>query len=290
MVNGPYILPPEYYSRAKDAVITAARRASIARQLVSVRGNLGGIGVQNWNWSKQGTMSEAMLSWSFTQTSEDQISLSRESTRIPVLHKEFKLDYRDMAAATMNGYPLSTKNISEAAYKVTYLENQLILDGYNPKGTTTASDYEVKGLYQSAGNSVTSSLHFGAAYGNALAAVHAAQEKFLEDEVYGPFNMIVNDRQFMELELSEHTSYALPEMPRVEKLLGGRVIKTPFMPEGKGLLTPAKDALQAEMLITQDMSIYTETEAKSRDFWGQIFECVTLVVYEPDSICSLTTT
>lgn len=290
MVNGPYVLPPEYYMRAKEAVITTARREAIARQLVSVRGNLGGIGVQNWSWSTQGEMSEAQLSWDFTQTSEDQISLGRASTRIPVLHKEFKLDRRDMATANMNGYPMTTKNISAAAYKVMCLENSLILDGWNPKGTGTSagSDYEVKGLYQLAGNSVTTSLDFGT-YGNALAAVKAAQEKFIGDDVFGPFNMILNPLQYMELELSEHAQYNKPEKERVESLLGGRVIKTPWMPAGNGLIIPQKDAMQAEMLITQDMTIHTEIEDKSQDLWGQLYECCTLVVYEPDSICKLTT-
>jgi uncharacterized linocin/CFP29 family protein len=289
MVNGPYILPPEFYMKAKAATITAARQRSIVRDLVSVQGNLGGIGVQNWSWSKQGTMSEAQLSWSFTQTGEDQISLSRESTRIPVLHKEFKLDYRDLAAAQMNGYPLSMKNITEATYKVANLENKVILDGYNPKGTSTASDYEVKGLYQSAGNEITDNYDFGT-YGKATDAVAAARELFIEDEVYGPYNLIINEIQGLELQLSEHASYANPEKPKVEGLLGGgRIIETPFMPAGKGLLVPTKDAMQAEMLITQDMTLFTEVEAKSRDFWGQIYECVTLAVYEPNSICRLTT-
>lgn len=288
MANGPYILPPEFYMKAKDAVITAARKVSIARDLVSVRGNLGGIGVQQWTYSKQGEMSDAQLSWNFEQTGEDQISLSRESTRIPVLHKEFKLDYRDMAAAALNNYPITMKNISAASYKTMYLENTVILDGYNPKGTSTASDYEVKGLYQSAGNQVTSSSDFGT-YGNATAAVMDAIELFLDDEVYGPFNLVLNNLQAMELNMSQHGSYPNPEKPIVQELLGGRIISTPFMPKGKGMIIPIKDAMQAEMLITQDFSIHTEIESKSRDLWGQVYECMTLAVYEPDCICRLTT-
>jgi len=288
MVNGPYILPPEFYMRAKKAVISAARKTSICRDLVSVQANLGGVGVQNWSWNKEGEMSDAQLSWNFTQTSEDQIALSRDSTRIPVLHKEFKLDYRDLAAAQANGYPLTTKNISAASYKVMNLENKLILDGWNPKGTTTASDYEVKGLYQQAGNEVTDSLDFGT-YGNALAAIKAAKIKFIEDEIYGPFNLVINDVQSFELEQSEHSTKDLMEWDQVTRILnGGRIITTPFQPVNTGLVIPMKDALQAEMLITQDMSMYTEQEAKTRDFWGQIYECVTLVVYEPNSICRLT--
>lgn len=290
MVNGPYIIPPEFYMKAKEATIMPFRKTSVVRELVSVRPNLGGVGVQQWSWNKQGTMSDAQLSWSFTQTSEDQISLTRESMPIPVLHKEFKLDYRDMQAAALNGYPISMKNISEAAYKVAYLENTLILDGWNPKGTGPASgsDYEVKGLYQSAGNEVTLDKDFGT-YGNALDAVEAAQNLFIADEVYGPFNMVIHPTQYMELMMSEHASYKLPELNRVEALLGGNIIKTPFITAGTGLIIPQKDAMQAEILITQDASIYTEVEAKSRDFWGQVYECMTLAVYQPNSICRLTT-
>ena len=287
MVNGPYIMPPEFYLKAKEATIMPFRKTSIVRELVSVRANLGGVGVQNWSWNTQGTMSEATLSWNFTQTTEDQISLTRQSQPIPVLHKEFKLDYRDMQAAAMNGYPLSMKNISEAAYKVAYLENTLILDGWNPKGTTSASDYEVKGLYQLAGNQVTSNYDF-ATYGNALQAVEDAMNLYIEDEIFGPFNLVLHPTQYMELMLSENANYEKPEMPRVKELIEGRIIKTPFMPVGTGLLIPQRDAMQAEILITQDASIYTEVEAKSRDFWGQVYECLTLAVYQPNSICRLT--
>lgn len=280
--NNNYVIPPEFYARAKTDMITAFRRQNIARSVMPVRPVGGGIGVQQWNWSHASEMSEATLSWGFTQTNEDQISMSRQSTKIPVLHKEFKLDRRDLATAALGGYDMTTKNISAASYQLAYLENKIALDGYKRQDGT----YEVEGLYQLAKTTITDDLPLST-YGNTVKAVKLAKNALADKELYGTMNLIMNDQDYTELVLSQ-TEYGKDEEPRVQKLLGGSILGTYWQPKGTMMMVPTNDIGAVEMLITQDVSMDTEIENKTKDLWGQIYECLTIVAYWPDHIVKFT--
>jgi uncharacterized linocin/CFP29 family protein len=275
-------IPIEFYRQIKDRIVFTARTQSVARRLINARLVGGGIAVQQWTYDQANEVSDALLTYAFTDTAEDQIELSRTDVPIPVLHKEFRIGRRDLAAAQRGGFALNAATASSAAYKVMNLENSMVLNGYAADG----SNYDIKGLYQSAANT-KSGADFGTA-GNALKSVAGAIELMMADEITGPYNLTLNPTQYMELAISESAG-GNPELPAVLKLLeGGEIITTSWQAAGTGMLTADKNSGFFELVVPQDMTYETEILQKSKDLWGRVYECVIPVIYDPNAICKIT--
>ncbi len=277
--------PVEYYRQIKDAIVFTARKQAVARKIINTRNISGGIGVQQWTYDTANEVSDALLTYQFTDTAEDWIELARTDVPIPLLHKEFRISRRDLAAAARGGFGISTATVSSAAYKVMNLENQLILNGFAADGT----NYDIKGLYQSAGN-YTTGKDFATA-GQPLESVATAIDLMQADNITGPYNLVLNPTQYMELATSILGSGAGErEIAMVKEILeGGNIYSTSFQPAGTGMLLADASAGFFEMIIAQDMTTETEVLQKSKDLWGRVYECVIPVVYDANAICKLTT-
>ena len=278
--------PVEYYRQIKDAIVFTARKQAVARKIINTRNISGGIGVQQWTYDTANEVSDALLTYQFTDTSEDWIELARTDVPIPLLHKEYRISRRDLAAAARGGFGISTATVQSAAYKVMNLENQLILNGFAADGTT----YDIKGLYQSAGNSYSTEKSFGTS-GNPLVAVAGAIDLMQADNITGPYNMVLNPTQYMELATSVLGSGAGErEMAMTKEILeGGSIFSTSFQAAGTGMILADASAGFFEMVVAQDMTTETEVLQKSKDLWGRVYECAIPVIYDANAICKLTT-
>lgn len=279
------VLPPETYMKIKEGIVKNARKHSIARQIIGVRPLNAGVGLQQWTYDTLTEVSDAQITYAFTETGEDVADFGRNHVPIPVIHKEFRIGYRDIVAAQRGGYPLQAATADSASYKVMLMENAMLLNGYAADGST----YDINGLYQGAGNSEATSKDFGTA-GNAMAKVQLAITEMLTDDIYGPYNLILNPTQFMELAVSVLGSGAGDrEINMVRELLeGGQIYSTPFQTVDTGMLTAQPGSGFFEAIMPVDMTVRTETLQKSRDEWGQIYECIVPVIYNADAICKLT--
>lgn len=279
------VLPPETYMKIKEGIVKAARKQTIAREIIGVRPLNAGIGLQQWAYDTMSEVSDAQITYAFTDTGEDVIDLARTHVPIPVIHKEFRITYRDIVTAQKGGYPLSTATAESAAYKCMLAENNMLLNGYSRDG----SNYDINGLYQGAGNSETTAKDFGAKAGNALSKMQLAITEMLTDNIYGPYNLVLNPTQYMELAVSILGSGAgEAEMPMVEKLIGGKIYSTPFQTAGTGMLLAQPYQGFFEAVMPVDMTVRTVTLEKTRDEWGQVYECLVPVIYNSDAICKLT--
>lgn len=279
------VLPPETYMKIKEGIVKNARKHSIARQIIGVRPLNAGVGLQQWTYDTLTEVSDAQITYAFTETGEDVADFGRSHVPIPVIHKEFRIGYRDIVAAQRGGYPLQASTADSAAYKVMLQENAMLLNGYSADGST----YDIKGLYQGAGNSESTSKDFGTA-GNAMAKVQLAITELIADDIYGPYNLVLNPTQFMELAVSVLGSGAGDrEINMVRELLeGGQIYSTPFQTVGTGMLLAQPGSGFFEAVMPVDMTVRTETLQKSRDEWGQVYECIVPVIYDADAICKLT--
>jgi uncharacterized linocin/CFP29 family protein len=279
------VLPPETYMKIKEGIIKNARKHSVARQIIGVRPLNAGVGLQQWAYDSLEEVSDAQITYAFTETGEDVADFTRNHIPIPVLHKEFRIPYRDIITAQKGGFPLQAATADSASYKIMLLENSMLMNGYAADGT----NYDILGLYQGAGNSESTSKDFGTA-GNALDKVQLAITEMLADDIYGPYNLVLNHVQFMELAVSVLGSGAGErEMPMVKELLGGgQIISTPFQAVDTGMLLAQPGSGFFEAVMPVDITVRTETLQKSRDEWGQIYECIVPVIYNSDGICKLT--
>lgn len=279
------VLPPETYMKIKEGIVKNARKHSIARQIIGVRPLNAGVGLQQWTYDTLTEVSDAQITYAFTETGEDVADFGRSHVPIPVIHKEFRIGYRDIVAAQRGGYPLQASTADSASYKVMLQENAMLLNGYSADGST----YDINGLYQGAGNSESTAKDFGTA-GNAMAKVQLAITELITDDIYGPYNLVLNPTQFMELAVSVLGSGAGDrEINMVRELLeGGQIYSTPFQTVGTGMLLAQPGSGFFEAVMPVDMTVRTETLQKSRDEWGQVYECIVPVIYNADAICKLT--
>ena len=104
--------PVEYYRQIKDAIVFTARKQAVARKIINTRNISGGIGVQQWTYDTANEVSDALLTYQFTDTAEDWIELARTDVPIPLLHKEYRISRRDLAAAARGGFGISTATVS----------------------------------------------------------------------------------------------------------------------------------------------------------------------------------
>ena len=274
-------VPIEWYRKIREDAIIAARKQNICRNYMPVKGPIGGIGVQQWSYDKTGEMSEALVSFQFLETAEDVVSFSRDHISIPVIQKEFRIDRRDLEAARNGTYPITTVNSDAAAYQITNIENEMVINGYSTDGT----NYEIKCLMQSAGLEVTTTYDF-ATPGNALKSVSEGISKLMENEIYGPYNLSLNPTQYMELATSVYTGGVI-ELNMVEKLLGGTILVNNWIPADEGMITTYPQKQFYELVIAQDMTVETEILTKSKALWGRLYECIVPVIYQPKSILRL---
>ncbi len=279
------VLPPETYMKIKEGIVKNARKHSIARQIIGVRPLNAGVGLQQWTYDTLTEVSDAQITYAFTETGEDVADFGRSHVPIPVIHKEFRIGYRDIVAAQRGGYPLQASTADSASYKVMLQENAMLLNGYSADGST----YDINGLYQGAGNSESTAKDFGTA-GNAMAKVQLAITELIADDIYGPYNLVLNPTQFMELAVSVLGSGAGDrEINMVRELLeGGQIYSTPFQTVDTGMLLAQPGSGFFEAVMPVDMTVRTETLQKSRDEWGQVYECIVPVIYNANAICKLT--
>jgi len=279
------VLPPETYIKIKEGIVKNARKHSIARQIIGVRPLNAGVGLQQWTYDTLTEVSDAQITYAFTETGEDVADFGRSHVPIPVIHKEFRIGYRDIVAAQRGGYPLQASTADSASYKVMLQENAMLLNGYSADGST----YDINGLYQGAGNSESTAKDFGTA-GNAMAKVQLAITELIADDIYGPYNLVLNPTQFMELAVSVLGSGAGDrEINMVRELLeGGQIYSTPFQTVDTGMLLAQPGSGFFEAVMPVDMTVRTETLQKSRDEWGQVYECIVPVIYNANAICKLT--
>ena len=81
--------PVEYYRQIKDAIVFTARKQAVARKIINTRNISGGIGVQQWTYDTANEVSDALLTYQFTDTAEDWIELAR--TDVPIREIRYSL-------------------------------------------------------------------------------------------------------------------------------------------------------------------------------------------------------
>ena len=279
-------IPEEFYTQVRDSVIDTIRRQSISRGILPAKMLPGGIGTMQYSFDSATEVSEAMLSYAFTDNSEDVTGRSREHIPIPILHKEFRIGRRDLAACQLGGYDIDTRTANSAAYRVGNLENEVVLDGFAPDD----SNYQIEGIYRSANNSYETSADFGTA-GNATTAVSEALKLLAADEIVSDFDLYINPEQYIELASSIFgtSNEGAREMPLVEELLGGSVIKSIWIDAGTGMLIPTNcPNIFGELVVAQDATVEMQILEKSKDLWGRVYECLVPVIHEPNAFCKLT--
>lgn len=243
-------------------------------------------------------MGEAVVSYDLPGISieRDEIKTTPESVRMVYLSKGWQISNKKWKAFETEGVDLPTENMNSALRVIGDKENTLLMTSYKPDN----SNVRVNGLYTAAGNSYTSSKDFGTA-GNASDAVAGGLDLIYTDKVNGVnFNLVLNSEQYRELSVSRASTNLSREWDDVVELLNqeggpvpGRIIRSPYITAGTGMLVPADpDGQYIELLVGQNIT--NEVGRDSREpitspMYGKTYEKIAPHIIHANAICTLTT-
>lgn len=281
--NGALI--QEQYTKLDTAVKTAASAAIKGRRIIPTVGPFG-FGTEALAYDTLTQMSPAQISYAWkVDANQDLVNISRTTVPVPTIIKSYRINARSLAASRTYGTPLDTQNAKSAAYQVALIEDDLIFNGYKPDGV----NYEIKGLYQAAGNSFTSANDF-ATVANIPIAINGAIALAIEDNIDGPYNFGMNSAQYTQTNNLIADGGGKSWRSWIEETVGGQVYWTNAITAGTGLLSAAGDKGFFDLALGVDLR--TETEElgldQGHDLFGVVYETIVPRVYEANALVSLT--
>jgi uncharacterized linocin/CFP29 family protein len=167
-------------NRVVEAVIAAA----VARKIFPVF-TLPNAGIMTVRGYKRGIMSAAIISLYGQGGAKDRTEKTPFDIQVPVIEKEFDINWREIAASRGNGIPIDTQEAEEAALRVAADEDKLLLtgeySGFRAMG--------VEGLSTATGRNTKASA--GAWPANSLTDLSAAIGELEADSHTGPYACIL---------------------------------------------------------------------------------------------------
>jgi uncharacterized linocin/CFP29 family protein len=286
-VGSDEFLKTEQGLTIKESAVFAARRAFVGRKLFGSSIRKIDSGAQTYGYDTLTEVAAASLDFNWPgRLNLDDIGLARSTVAIPNLHTEFEINKLDLASSQMSGTPVNTTTSDSKAYKLAFLEDSLLLDGFSQDGGT---HYEINGLYQAAGNSEATDLGWGTV-ANIITSINNAKTLLLNDNINPPYNLAVNPAQYEALfPLIANTAVSYRQW--VEQALeGGYIVSTPALTAGHGVMVKADPAGAFEYVLAEDFTTQLETtDVKSgSNLFGRHYIRGLPVFYDSNAVCKLT--
>jgi len=169
----------------EKAITKTVRPMLIGRQLMPII-TLAHAGFRKYTYYTENDMGQAIIDMQGEEQSQDLVDLDEEHVKIPIIHKEYTLHWRDVLMRREGGQDLNSQHAENAARQVAEEEDKLILTG-EVAGTLAWPALDIEGLCTATGN-------LGAAGGawptNVLANVATAKQALRAQGFYGPYRLI----------------------------------------------------------------------------------------------------
>ena len=270
-------LTEQEYKFLDTAVKDPPRKILVGRRIANTFGPLGE-GVLTIDYHKVSEVGVATLFKSQKITlGEDVVDRTVGSLDIPAIARGFRIPRRTVEAARRMGTPLDVVTARSAAYQVALLEDELVINTHSG----------ISGLYASAGNTDTGA--DWATLTNIPLTLNKGIAKLREDNIYGPYNLVVAEEQWGYLNnlISGTSEWYLDVMKR---LIGGEVFPSGFLTDGTAMMLAMPDAGFFDLPLGVD--IHAEVEElplnEFKDLYGVVWEAITPRIRETNAICTLT--
>lgn len=276
-------LTAEEWTRLDDLVVAVARKILVARRFLPLAGPFGAgvqtVPVDAYMWSKgcihYGGTDICTYEACTAAGACDPIALSeRRYLTLPLLHKDFRLSWRDIATARQLNTPLDLFPAGGAAAAVAMAEDELIFRGNEQHG--------FPGLLTAAGTRVRL-----ADWGKAEAAfknVALAREALVQKGFYGPYALVLSTDLFAAVQR------IMPNTGRLEvQFLGdvatAGVFQAPAL-EARNALFISVGPENLDLAVAQDL-VTAYLGPDGMDHLFRVFESLALRVKQPGAICLL---
>jgi uncharacterized linocin/CFP29 family protein len=276
-------LTAEEWTRLDDQVVQAARRMLVGRRFLALYGPVGAgvqtVAVDSFSWSKGCIHYSGTDACSHEECACDigcePIALAeRRYLILPILHKDFRLSWRDIATARQLNTPLELSPAGAAGAAVALAEDEFIFHGNETHGFL--------GLLSAAGQQVrlTDWGKTEAAFKN----VTAAREALVQKGFYGPYALVLSP------DLYTAVQRVMPNTGRLEAqfladLATAGVFQAPALQSRQALLL-AVGPENMDLVVAQDLvTAYVGPEGMDHHF--RVLESLALRIKQPGAICVL---
>jgi uncharacterized linocin/CFP29 family protein len=270
-------LTDQQYKYIDEAVAWPPRQLLIGRRVARTFGPMGE-GKLTVDWNKISDMGAAQLFRSqAVKLSEDIIDTTVGSLDVPAIARGFRIPRRSLEASRTYGTPLDVAAAKSASYMVSLLEDTLVLKGSGG----------INGLYDSAGNEYSTSKDFTTAT-NIPDAISGAVALLIADNIYPPYNLVLNPAQYNELFIFIGTTSEY-YYDAVQRRIGGQIFQSPALSAGTGMILAPPDAGFFDLPLGVD--IHAEVEElpldQFKDLYGVVWEAITPRIREANAICKM---
>jgi uncharacterized linocin/CFP29 family protein len=264
-------------------VVETVKPALIGRRLFPVF-NAGHAGFTSVRGYKKTDMSQAVIDMNGITQNRDRVELASFDIKVPVLHKEYKIYWRDVIASRNGGLPIETMNVENAARQVAEEEDKLLLSGEY----TGWAALGIEGLATATGRNTKASA--GAWATNSLTDIAAAIAELETDGHYGPFAGLMRASWFGKLRtLIANTGIFYLEKA-LELLKAGIYVSDNLYSSGGAttsalVVEPSQENF--ELVIGQDLSTFNQQD-EDMNLNGKVYEVVAPRIKRPTSVCEIT--
>ena len=266
-------------------IIEAAHPALHAREIFETE-SLPNAGIRSVRSFTQTDMGPAIITMDGETLSIDQTNLASADIKVPVISKDFSLNWRDILAARHNNMPLDLDEGRNAARQVAEEENKLLFTGEY----TGWPAYGIEGLMTATGRNTQASA--GAWPANVVTDTNAGIAKLEEDgHTSGPYVLICRVAAARKLDAAvSNTEITYRQFLLKNGILDGiladdSIYGADGTTDHAAIVSPGR--ANFSLKIGQDITTW-ETQLQNMNKLMRVYEVVAPKIKRPTSICELT--
>jgi len=279
------ILLREEMEYVDKVVIETIKPALVARQIFPLTKVSSDGGVMWITTPEEVDMSDASVTLHGAAQADDIALYWKHELIIPVIQKNFKIQWRDLASSRRLGQPLDTQYVKQASRKVQETEERMLLTGED----TTWPCMGIQGLLQSAGNSVAASGNWPA---NAIDDINAARAWLQAQGFVGmPFDLIAPPAMVKCLDDQLPNTEITYRMFLLRNKLINRIFETAYLYTATGgqdsalVVQASRDNFDLVQAMPPKVGRW---EYKDGNIYGYLRECVVPRIKREESIYEIT--
>lgn len=257
----------------QETVINHARRTLVGRRVLDIYGPLGsGIQAIMNDVYEENDLGTISLHGDSLEVSDP---IRRENLTIPLLYKDFKLFWRDIAHAKTLNINVDFSTAANAATQLALLEDDLIING--------SKEFNISGLMNVKGR-ITHIRGDWMKSGHAFQDIVDARNKLLQMGHTGPYALIVAP-QLYALMHRVHQGTNVLEIEHIREIVTDGVFQSPVIKGDAGILI-ATGKQNVDLAIAEDFDVaYIDEDQMNHIF--RIYETIVPRIKRPSAICTL---
>jgi len=264
----------EVFSALDAAVVQAAKSLLVGRRFIHFMGPLGA-GVQAVPVDRLADATGAAVSETGEEEPGASVLTSRCWVGLPMIYKDFILEWRDLEGAGHPETPLDVSPAYAAGVACAIAEDRLIFNGSESAGFQGLLN--VDGALNLEGDPLRQA---GQAFGGvARAAAMLAGENSLP-----PYALVVHPTTYASL-MAVLPGTARLEIELIRDIATAGVFASPVVPEGRGVLVSVAPH-QLDLVVGQDLSV-AYLGPQGMDQLLRVIETVALRIRKPSAVCLL---